>query len=86
MYITTSYKGNIIFLYNTSDFVELILDEILCLSNISPMVHWAQLFPLRSCGSANEDETLCLPGQRYSPVLPHFLLLFNPNYVSLCPT
>lgn len=29
----------------TSDYIELILGESLCLSDISPMVHWAQLCP-----------------------------------------
>lgn len=71
------------FIY-TSEYIELILGESLCLRNMSPMVHWAQFVPLRSCGSANDDETMRLPGQLYSAVLPHFLLLLNPNHVSLC--
>lgn len=52
-------------------------------SDISRLVLWAQLVPLRSCESANEDETTCCPEQLCRPVLPHFLLLLSPNYVSL---
>lgn len=39
-------------------------------SDISRLVLWAQLVPLRSCESANEDETTCCPEQLRKPMLP----------------
>lgn len=65
---------------HTLDYIELFLSESCHLSDITPMVHRAQLVPLRPWGSASEDETVCLPGQLYSPVFPQFLLLFNPSH------
>lgn len=61
------------YLIHTSDYIELILGESLCLSDISPMVRWAQLVPLRSCGSANEDETTRLARAAMQPRAPSLL-------------
>ncbi len=67
-----------IFYIHTLDYIEFIPP-----SDTFLMMHWAQLVPLRSCGSASKNETGCLPGQLYSPVLPHSLLLLHPNHVLL---
>lgn len=80
---------------HASDYIELIPGESLCPSDISPMVQWAQLVPLRSCGSANEDETMRLPIQPFAPSLSaaqsqscaivYFIMQLNENMGNLPP-